>query len=64
MKEEDAHEIKQEVEEVDAPKSSPKKAKKENYGLTPGKSPYPEYPHPTPEECKEVVRLLEKSTLR
>ena len=35
-------------------------SKKENYGLTPGKSPYPEYLRPTPEECHEVVRLLEK----
>ena len=39
-------------------KKTPKK--KENYGLTPGKSPYPEYLRPTPEECHEVVRLLEK----
>ena len=38
-----------------------KKAKKgNNYGLTPGQTPYPDWPHPTPEECKEVVRLLEK----
>ena len=39
-------------------KKTPKK--KENYGLTPGKSPYPDYLRPTPEECQEVVRLLEK----
>lgn len=39
------------------PKKTPKKA---NYGLTPGVSPYPDYPRPTPEECREVVRLLEK----
>ncbi|KAK5131721.1 hypothetical protein LTR08_000610 [Meristemomyces frigidus] len=39
------------------PKKTPKKA---NYGLTPGLSPYPDYPRPTSEECHEVVRLLEK----
>lgn len=39
------------------PKKTPKKA---NYGLTPGTSPYPDYPRPTAEECQEVVRLLEK----
>jgi len=39
------------------PKKTPKKA---NYGLTPGLSPYPDYPHPTVDECREVVRLLEK----
>jgi endonuclease III len=41
------------------PKKSPK-AKKAGYGLTPGVSPYPDYMRPTPEECAEVVRLLEK----
>ncbi|EMC94581.1 hypothetical protein BAUCODRAFT_73567 [Baudoinia panamericana UAMH 10762] len=38
-------------------KKTPKKA---NYGLTPGASPYPDYLRPTAEECREVVRLLEK----
>lgn len=42
----------------ESPKKTPKK--KENYGLTPGVTPYPDYPRPTAEECKEVVRLLEK----
>lgn len=42
----------------ESPKKTPKK--KENYGLTPGITPYPDYPRPTAEECKEVVRLLEK----
>lgn len=28
------------------------------YGLTPGVSPFPEWPHPTPEECQQVVDLL------
>ena len=51
------HEEDAEVKE-ESPKKTPKK--KENYGLTPGVTPYPDYPRPTPEECKEVVRLLEK----
>jgi endonuclease III len=53
-------EVKSETE--GAPEPTPKKTpkKKENYGLTPGVSPYPDYPRPTPEECHEVVRLLEK----
>lgn len=37
---------------------SAKKEKNNSYGLTPGQTPYPDWPHPTPEECKEVVRLL------
>jgi endonuclease III len=44
---------------TDTPKKS-SKAKKADYGLTPGVSPYPDYMRPTPEECAEVVRLLEK----
>ncbi|EKG18022.1 hypothetical protein MPH_04712 [Macrophomina phaseolina MS6] len=36
------------------------KGKSNNYGLTPGQSPYPDYPHPTPEECQEVTRILSK----
>lgn len=43
-----------------APKSAKKKGKGNNYGLTPGQSPYPDYPHPTPEECQEIMRLLSK----
>lgn len=38
--------------------NSPKKAKNNSYGLTPGKTPYPNWPHPTAEECEEVTRLL------
>ncbi|KAJ9623570.1 hypothetical protein H2203_005832 [Taxawa tesnikishii (nom. ined.)] len=44
----------------DTPKRAAKTAKKAGYGLTPGQTPYPDWPHPTPEECHEVVRLLEK----
>lgn len=43
-----------------APKQTPKKSKK-NQGFPPGVTPYPDYPRPTPEECKEVVRVLEKA---
>lgn len=46
-----------------ATEKSPQKkgsAKSGNYGLTPGQSPYPNWSHPTPEECQEVVRLLSK----
>jgi endonuclease III len=37
-----------------------KKSKGNTYGLTPGQTPYPNYPHPTAEECEEVTRLLSK----
>lgn len=50
--------VKEEAIEEDTPKKTPKK--KDNYGLTPGVTPFPEYPRPTAEECYEVVRLLEK----
>lgn len=56
LKEED--DVKVEEEKVTPRKST--KAKKADYGLTPGISPYPDYMRPTPEECAEVVRLLEK----
>ena len=52
--------VKEEDKEVNGatPKKTPKK--NQNYGLTPGVTPYPDYPRPTHEECHEVVRLLEK----
>jgi endonuclease III len=34
------------------------KGKAKNYGLTPGKSPYPDHVMPTPEACEEVNQLL------
>lgn len=43
--------------------ASPKKktkAKNNAYGLTPGQTPYPDWPNPTAEECEEVTRLLSK----
>lgn len=37
------------------------KAKKPiKYGFMPGQSPYPDWPHPTAEECYEVDRILSK----
>ncbi len=30
------------------------------YNLTPGVTPFPNFPHPTPEECEHVVDLLSK----
>ncbi|KAI9716788.1 MAG: hypothetical protein M1812_005128 [Candelaria pacifica] len=50
-------------EDVPADESPTKKAKKAKanpYGLTPGETPYPDWPHPTPEECQEIVDLLSK----
>ncbi|KAL6710684.1 hypothetical protein ACN47E_007741 [Coniothyrium glycines] len=44
-----------------SPKAKSQKPKNTNYGLIPGQSPYPNYPHPTPEECAEVHRLLSKA---
>ncbi|KAI9768975.1 MAG: hypothetical protein M1840_004571 [Geoglossum simile] len=35
-----------------------KKAKGNQYGLSPGETPFPDHPHPTPDECREVARLL------
>lgn len=36
----------------------PRKGKMNPYGLTPGMSPFPDWPHPTPEECQQVNDLL------
>ncbi|PIG87926.1 aldehyde dehydrogenase-like protein C21C3 [Aspergillus arachidicola] len=37
----------------------PSKSKKANpYRLTPGITPFPDWPHPTPDACEEVNRLL------
>ncbi|KAH8431410.1 endonuclease III domain-containing protein [Aspergillus melleus] len=44
-----------------AENAPPKKAKNKKtnlYGLTPGVSPFPDWIHPTPQECEEVNRLL------
>ncbi|KAL8947221.1 MAG: hypothetical protein Q9222_006469 [Ikaeria aurantiellina] len=44
-------------QESSSPKK-PRKAKAHPYGLTPGVSPFPDWPHPTPEECQQVNDLL------
>ncbi|SMR51131.1 unnamed protein product [Zymoseptoria tritici ST99CH_1E4] len=49
----------EDVAESPEKKQTPKK-KTTKYKLNPGISPYPNYPRPTPEECHEVVRILEK----
>jgi amidophosphoribosyltransferase len=47
------------IEMQENPTASVSRKRRTNaYGLTPGVSPFPEWPHPTPEECQEVVNLL------
>lgn len=41
-----------------SPTKKSKKPKGHPYGLTPGVSPFPDWPHPTPEECRVVNDLL------
>jgi endonuclease III len=46
---------------IDASGNIPKKKRKRKahkYGLTPGYSPFPDHPMPTPEACEEVTRVL------
>ena len=43
-----------------APSKTNKESKVKSYGLTPGISPFPDWPHPTPDECKVVNGLLSK----
>jgi len=38
----------------ESPSKKAERAKANPYGLSPGQSPYPTYPHPTPEECWDV----------
>lgn len=53
-------EIQDTVDKATVPPPAKPKAKKAKtlYGLTPGISPFPDWPHPTPDECEEVNRLL------
>ncbi|KAF7717702.1 HhH-GPD domain-containing protein [Penicillium ucsense] len=46
------------TQETDAPK---KKAKKSGYGLTPGRTPFPDFKDPTPETCRRVNDLLSQA---
>ncbi|KAJ4319649.1 hypothetical protein N0V94_003791 [Neodidymelliopsis sp. IMI 364377] len=55
-KKEDADDLVKKATSTD--KKTPRK--KASYGLTPGQTPYPNYPNPTAEECEEVTRLLSK----
>ncbi|OAG06996.1 DNA glycosylase [Paraphaeosphaeria sporulosa] len=41
---------------ADSPTKESKK--NNNYGVVPGTTPYPDWPHPTHEECEQVNRLL------
>ena len=41
-----------------SPAKKSRKRKSNAYGLTPGVSPFPDWPHPTREECQQVVDLL------
>ncbi len=69
-KEQKAHDVAQHVEKtedihktdsiVKSPRKKSAKTKDNPYGLTPGVTPYPDWPHPTPEECYEVNELLTK----
>lgn len=52
--------------DVDTPNEEPpnkktRKTKANPYGLTPGETPYPDWPHPTPEECQKVNDLLSEA---
>lgn len=42
----------------ETPTKKPLKKKAHPYGLTPGVTPFPDWVHPTPEECQEVNDLL------
>lgn len=42
----------------ETPAKESRKKKANPYGLTPGMSPFPDWPHPTPEECQQVNDLL------
>ncbi|KAI4181320.1 MAG: hypothetical protein L6R41_006689 [Letrouitia leprolyta] len=41
-----------------SPAKTPRKKNAHPYRLTPGISPFPDWPHPTPEECQQVNDLL------
>jgi endonuclease III len=46
------------VSQVSPAKTLKKGKKSNNYGHTPGVTPFPEWSHPTTEECHEINRLL------
>ncbi|KAI0395601.1 DNA glycosylase [Xylariaceae sp. FL0594] len=43
---------------TEKPKRVPKKTKDNPYGLTPGRSPFPEWEAPSAEQCETVYRIL------
>ena len=45
----------------DAQRTESESPKKNLYGFSPGQSPYPNYPRPTPAECQEVCDILSKT---
>lgn len=53
-----------EARDTQAKQSSPERnarTKNNPYGLSPGETPFPTYPHPTPEECHNVRNILAKA---
>ncbi|KAL2811787.1 hypothetical protein BJX63DRAFT_422175 [Aspergillus granulosus] len=46
------------LEPTTSPEKQKRSKKANTYGLTPGFTPFPDWEHPTPEECEEVNRLL------
>jgi endonuclease III len=50
--------VKDLVATADQDSNIPKKGKKNPYGLTPGQSPFPDFPMPTIEACEQVNSLL------
>ncbi|KAI9739202.1 MAG: hypothetical protein M1834_007415 [Cirrosporium novae-zelandiae] len=55
--EDDSRDVASHIAESSSPKKR-RKGKANKYGLTPGETPYPDWPHPTPEECQQVNDLL------
>lgn len=49
------------TQRAESPSTSSSRSKNNPYGLSPGESPYPTYPHPTPAECEQVNQLLQKA---
>lgn len=44
--------------QIEKPKRVPRKTKDNPYGLTPGRSPFPEWEAPSAEQCEVVYRIL------
>ncbi|KAI9682494.1 MAG: hypothetical protein M1829_000286 [Trizodia sp. TS-e1964] len=48
----------EDLPEDESPRKKARRAKANPYGLTPGETPFPDWPHPTHEECQVVHDLL------